>query len=774
MIKLYFDKLYSTLRANEPCSIAIPFAQGILTDTTKIGVFQGSCDMDTLSKPDYTNLSPIPIQVKITATHKDGSIKYILIRFLTTLQPNQKECLYCFINEELADVYSCLNNANQTTSVDASDPILTCTPTSSGFSVHTGVLEFQVIHNSNALFDFVKTDKKTYSANCFHGPFLTDATQQCYHAHFRKWRIVEAGEVCTILSCDAILLPQGIESSDTQEGLLCEARITAYAGKDWMDVAFRLINATDDVLEIASYTFDVTNPVLEENIASCRTCVASSNYKTDYFISEVGETVTKSINAQSLINQSNEHFGEVFYGTFFADTTAADGGICACVYQAYQNFPKAVEASGNKVTTFLVPENDINIIMQSGMAREQRMMLYFHSADTSLQDINNRTTIYQMPDRPYIDASVYEESGVMPDIFVHAKNFDAECAFIQCADAHGRSYGMMNWGDTPDANYTAQGRGHGRPVWTNNEYDFPHACMLLYARTGIRRFLDYALVTGNHQIDVDVCHYSKDPLIIGGQWEHTHGHCVEGVMVCSHQWVEGILDCYHMTGDDRYLETALGIGENILRLLDTPMYQKEGSFNARETGWALRSLTALYVETYDTKWTVKSDWIVNQFHEWADTYGGWLAPYIDNVVIRVPFMISVAVGSLIRYYREFPRADIYTLIIQAVDDLIENCLMDNGLFFYKELPSLNRLGNNPLVLESLAVAYELTGDRKYLEAGMKTYHHVLHNMASAGGGGKRIVEDAVLVGNTGTKQFAQTFIPVATFYKALEKAGLSF
>lgn len=330
---------------------------------------------------------------------------------------------------------------------------------------------------------------------------------------------------------------------------------------------------------------------------------------------------------------------------------------------------------------------------------------------------------------------------------------------------------MMNWGDTPDPHYTAQGRGNGKLVWSNNEYDFPYACMLQFIRTGVRRFFDYCIVTGTHQMNVDVCHYSKNELLLGGQWEHTDGHCF-GDMVCSHEWVEGLLDCYHLSGDARFLETAVGIGENVLRLLDTPQYQQNGGLNARETGWALRTLTALYRETFDEKWTVKSDWIVEQFKEWADRFGGWLAPYTDNVAIRVPFMIAVAVGSLMRYYREFPREDIKELILKAVDDLLENCMMDNGHFFYKELPSLSRVGNNPLVLEALAIAYELTGEEKYLQAGMRTFQANIKSSMDGGSTAKRITEDTVLMGNASTKRFAQMFVPVATYYKAASDADL--
>ena len=61
------------------------------------------------------------------------------------------------------------------------------------------------------------------------------------------------------------------------------------------------------------------------------------------------------------------------------------------------------------------------------------------------------------------------------------------------------------------------------------------------------------------------------------------------------------------------------------------------------------------------------------------------------------------------------------MLIRAIDDIVENCTLDNGLFYYKELPSLSRNGNNTLLLESLAIAYELTGDKKYLEYGFKTF-----------------------------------------------------
>lgn len=75
-----------------------------------------------------------------------------------------------------------------------------------------------------------------------------------------------------------------------------------------------------------------------------RTLVGSSNYKTDFFIGKDGEPVNKVIDAKYLLKEANEHFAEVLYGTFMADRTDEKDGLCITVYQAQQNYPKAVRA----------------------------------------------------------------------------------------------------------------------------------------------------------------------------------------------------------------------------------------------------------------------------------------------------------------------------------------------------------------------------------------------------------------------------------------------
>jgi len=793
MVTVHVEKLYRYPRIGEHLTIAVPFKAGELTDISKVSIK----DNDKI----------LPVQCKVTAKHLDGSVKYLLVRFVGDLPANAgKEFTLDWGNDA----------KQENTQKDFIDE-LQVEQLADGYQLKSELLQLRVKNNSKNLFENITVGDCSYESNRFAGPLMECRKEEEILAaadmSFGQWEIAEAGPL------QVILKNRGVHLLADRREIAFEAKLTAWAGKPWVEVSYRVINTSREVLDIGALGFyckaEENSPfssllggaghegmikavsgnrdsgIMEDAnshvyrvkgtgslteveelcpVENIRTCTGYSNYKTDFTIGANGENVVETVTADRVIMEANEHFSEVFYGTFFADRTDERGGICATIYQAQQNFPKAVKADKDGLAVMLVPRGDDRVVMQPGMSREQRFLLHFHDSAESLAELDNRSLIYQMPDRPVISPDVFKEAGVMPDIFPERMDYKVEMSLIRKIDGHGRVFGMLNWGDTVDGGYTAQGRGGGKPVFSNNEYDFPHACAMMYARTGTRRFLDYMLVSASHWKDVDICHYSDDPLWIGGQIEHTRGHVVKGKIVPSHEWVEGLLDYYHFTGDESGLECAKGIGENVLRLLNTPAYQKTGEMNARETGWALRSLTALYIETGEDKWLEKCEWIVGHFKKWEEDYGYWLSPYTDNTLIRVGFMISVAVGSLMRYYRVRPSEELKGLMVRAIDDMVEKCMLDNGLFYYKELPSLNRLGNNTLLLEAMAIGYELTGDKKYLMAGMETFHS---NKGGGGGGGLRVhIDDAVIWPGDSTKGFAQGFLPIATFDCALEKAGM--
>lgn len=825
MLDIYLDKLYRYPRIQECVSVAVPFKKGELKSISEIAVLQ--------------NGKECVIQPEVTSSYDDGSVKFLFISFMADLPANKRTKVILSVSSEEYDKAveaSKLSYDNPVEKAENVHKAAVCVKkTEAGYTVNSGELEFDVSDNSESIFTRLVDGRKIYTEENFEGPVLKDREGNDYKMSIGEWRVVKPGPVEVTLSAKAYNVVEADKDGNTasidkedKKGIKykkieSEIRITAYAGKPWVNISYRIINTSDEELNIKSLVFYIKKSkdsritdklvhidmaagndstgcgdILTDNsnnngpifmtrgigeldmiehrapVSDIRTIVAASNYKTSFIIGKNGEEVNETIDDSYLIKEANEHYAEVLYGTFMADYTDADDGFCVTVHQAQQNYPKAIKSCAEGVAVMLVPEGVGEITMQSGMAKEQNFLIHWHSPETHIWEIDNRSLIYQMPDRPYIAPQIFKESGAMLDVFPDKYDEDVEIALMAKADGHSRCYGMLNWGDTVDMGYTVQGRGGGKPVWSNNEYDYPHACALMYARTGVRRFLDYLIVAAKHWMDVDICHYSSNPLRIGGQWEHTAGHCKNGVMVCSHEWVEGLLDYYHFTGDERGYEAAVGIGENVLRLLETPMYQVPGEANARETGWALRTLIALYVETNDKKWLAKCDWIIDSFKKWEEEYGDWLSPYTDNTAIRVGFMISVAVGSVMRYYRVFPREDVKQMLIHAVDDLVENCYMDNGLFYYKELPSLARNGNNTLLLESLAIAYELTGDASYLKYGLKTFRKAINEASGGAVGVKTITDDAVICKGDSGKGFAQSFIPLTTYYNAISKNDMSF
>ena len=739
MIKLTFEKLSRFDRKGEPCSIAVPFPLGALKDPAQVTILDSG--------------KPIPAQWQVTAKWPDDSVKWLYLDFQADLPGNAPKSL-----ELVPDgAGSPKPGTKVTVSYLKNDGLL----------INTGELEMELNGPGEInIFGRIKYAGSVYGKGSFEGPFIGSFKGIEWTAEIDQngWKVIKPGPLV------AVVQAKGKHRNSMGEYLLdFEIEITAFAGKPWVQLDYRIINREPNagiLLEEIGFTF---NDKANEK-RQIKTALATSNYLSAIQTGTGDQRLTSLIDADYLIYEANEHFPETFYGTYWAAWQSETNGICITHYQAYQNFPKSLKVDREGIYAGILPKgSDIQLLQ--GVAKTHRLLLHFYHAEAGWETVNCRSLQFQLPERPALSPDVYREAGVFENIFVAGKVDWVEQSLINLADSRVRAYGMLNWGDAPDAGYTAQGRGNGALVWTNNEYDFPHAAMLLYAKTAERRFLDYMLVSVLHQMDVDICHYSEDPLRYQGQITHSSRHVTGEVAPC-HQWVQGLLDYYHVTGDKRALETALGIGENLKRLLEQPRYHGTGGINARETGWALRALVALYQETNDSSWLEQCERIVDHYEIWQKQYGGWLAPYTDHTVIRIPFMIAIAVNSLIRYYWVKPQPRIKNMIVAAVEDLVANCLLENGLFYYKELPSLRRNGGNPLLLEALAHAYELTGELSFLKAGLPTFK-LCAAVSRSFPSSKQRKEDAVIQwGGAGPKMFAQAFPAIAYYYRVAIEAGI--
>ncbi len=175
--------------------------------------------------------------------------------------------------------------------------------------------------------------------------------------------------------------------------------------------------------------------------------------------------------------------------------------------------------------------------------------------------------------------------------------------------------GMLNFGDIG-----------GESGFTNNEDDvqvlFP---LVEYLRTGNVYCFDAAQETAKHYMEVDFCEFSSNPRQHGSLIAHTQNH-YEGMTYPSHQWSEGLLAYYYLTGDERAKKVVQRVGDNMIywteHLLDGI------TLDGREAGMPLVNLAAAYTLTRDKKYLAAAQTIIDNFHRrWFNELGQLKYPY---------------------------------------------------------------------------------------------------------------------------------------------------
>jgi DUF1680 family protein len=250
------------------------------------------------------------------------------------------------------------------------------------------------------------------------------------------------------------------------------------------------------------------------------------------------------------------------------------------------------------------------------------------------------------------------------------------------------------------------------PVWTNNEYDAIHAFACELMRTGKPEFWQTLRWMVRHNVEVDFIHYSDHRWLDRISPVHSAGHNTCGGYP-SHFWTRGLLEYYCLTGDPDVLEVAVALGDAILRFFHDPDRGRFYRNPDRELGWAALALVHLYDITSEERFRQEIDRLADFFMSCHKTGGGATAgagpssPLLRrSLVQRFYFMLNM-VEAFDLYERISGRKDLgewlVRLLGQMRDVICQN--MQEGLGAESCAPAM-------------AIAYERTGDRKFLETGM--------------------------------------------------------
>ena len=336
-------------------------------------------------------------------------------------------------------------------------------------------------------------------------------------------------------------------------------RIHAWAGKPYVAMQYQFINR-EERAQVA-----VREIHLQGRLSAAGGAVSLTSgqgvYRTLKVVSEC--EVEIGVDAAKMLRDPSEHHDESFFADFWVDWNGPRGGVTLTIRQAPQNFPKRLRATPDALEAFLYPRGEHDLVLHQGMAKTHELLFHFHVRDLDVDEISRRSLQFQLPDQPALKSDWYRDAGVWEDVFSGARYGRLEALICNVIDTRPIGLGILSFGDEGTYGYTWQGRGDGKTVWLNGEYDIPHLMFLQYARTGVRRFLEIGRATAQHWVDVDFCHHSPDPLQRGGLMMHSADHVTAGVTV-SHQWVERFFDYYHLSGDRDYILKGMRTLESIL------------------------------------------------------------------------------------------------------------------------------------------------------------------------------------------------------------------
>ena len=753
MTSLHFPKLSQYPRRREPVSISIPWAQGRLPDPGHLRITDGDV--------------PLPLQVQALGTWPDGSVRWSLVHFQPDLPGNRAKDFQLAVSAASAPA-----EAKEQVSVS---------PTGAAWRVHTGPLSF-VLHQGSA---FALHDVTLQGSAFWSGLTVGAFQMQLVERPDTLVPMVEQVKVEEAGPLRAVLCLQGLHvGPDGPSAMAYHGRVTAYAGKPYVEVEHQFVHmgGAEDLHLAGLSTGFRPDPARSQGFS--QVALGEGYYRTHIDTSQ--SAVALHIDAETLLYQSNEHFTESFYGDFWVDWRAVQGGLALSHYQAHQHYPKSLQTDAAGIEAGLYPLEAEPARILQGMGKTHRLLFHFHCSpeqtpekngpgmqNPDLQAILVRSLQFQLPDVPSLPRAWYRQHNPWGlDFFPRRVPKKLLTRFNALHAARPQALGMMHFGDAPDAGYTEQGRGQGESVWVNNEYDRPHMCALYYGLTAQRRLLDSALVCARHWLDVDFCHKHADPLIEGGLKIHTAYHGT-GTVVPSHEWTEGFLDYYFLTGRTEGLEAAESVGRNILRHMNLPHMRTPGATAVREGGWALRALVGLYLGTGAEEWKQEATRIAELFVIWQREFDALLAPYTSHSMPRVPFMAAITVNSLARYLLLDDSPDVKTLMVAVVDDLLRHTLGPDGITVYKELPSLGHSAPTPHFLEALTHAYRITENARYLQIGARQFAALTAQGLDARPSAKFVdTGGAVISGKGGGRQFADTYSSLLLFAGAATREGL--
>jgi hypothetical protein len=272
--------------------------------------------------------------------------------------------------------------------------------------------------------------------------------------------------------------------------------------------------------------------------------------------------------------------------------------------------------------------------------------------------------------------------------------------------------------------------------WDGNYYDFPHAALINYLRTGDLLNLTTAEEAGLHLADLDICHSfpgypdragsPRSGPVVGHFRNYASGQNYQGHDSFTFYKNESLYELYYLTGERWYHEAGLMSSDFAMAFW--------GRGALRNLAHGIWGVLSAYRDTHEKRYLERARFFVDQWGKpWQDANGG---SFKDQ-----EWMYGLVFEAYDKYYRITGDTGTADYLVRALDALIAE--------FWKPGRGTGTL--NGINLFGYGLGYEYTGNQEYFRKGLEQ----LEKLAQPDAEGDRV------------KTFAQNFRASPYFLKYL-------
>lgn len=425
----------------------------------------------------------------------------------------------------------------------------------------------------------------------------------------------------------------------------------------------------------------------------------------------------------------------------WARVSGANGSFGVAVRHFRHMAPKAIEVAEDRVRLDLwTPRTGKLLRFGRGRAITHRILYDFAGAGQSgrLRAFENRLIASTTPEYFCLTKAFKTLSPFgAPETREYDRKVEITFESLRKArDTDPNENGMQHFGDYYHG-------GYGNKLTRGNlEYDTAHALFLHYARSGDRRFYDYAAECNQHFIDMDINQETGDQLFHGyAELADIHEE-ITTRLDWGHVFTDGPADTYFLTGDERSLEAVKTVADRLNTLAEGDGFDKIRTVMAsaeRHVGWPMLALARAFEVTGDEKYMATMRKIVEYIKLYAQDpmaeyrQGKWWRSWMMDGCKA--FMVGAVHEGLGAYYDLTGDKDLIPVVKKSLDWMIDYLWEPKTGGFVYEFNAMNRPHRhyshpelNMMVVDAFRSGYEMTRDRRYLAVAVHAFHSRVREM----------------------------------------------